>query len=385
MGYQGWFQTPGDEWGAWGHWFSGDSTWENAVFDLWPDTRECADGDLHPTRMSLRSGQPARLFSSLHQSTVDLHFRWMREHDIDGVSLGRFTAGTRGDALPRLNRVLQNVRAAAERHKRTFFVWYDVSESNAATLVEDVTSDWVRLVDELRVTDSPSYLHHRSKPLLGVWGMGAGGRPGAPAEWRQIIDTLKHHPDPRYQTTLLAGASRDWRTNTTWRDLFRLVDVISPWAVGVYGDEAGADHFRDHELVPDLALASDLGLDYLPVAHPGFSWANLQNDATVRNSTKRLGGRFYWRQVQNIVSAGATTLFTAMFDEVDEGTAMFKTMPTQAHVPGDGWFLTLDVDGDTTSSDWYLRLGGAASKMLRGEVSSSAGIPITAEHPYLPD
>ena len=38
----------------------------------------------------------------------------------------------------------------------------------------------------------------------------------------------------------------------------------------------------------------------------------------------RRGGRFYWRQVERALQAGSTMLYGAMFDEVDEGTAMFK-------------------------------------------------------------
>ncbi len=382
MGYQGWFQTPGDEWGTWGRWFHGESIATNARFDLWPDTREFRADELYPTQMSLTSGASAQLFSSLNPATVDHHFRWMREHNIDGVSLGRFTAGTKGDALPRLNRSLENVRAAAEHHHRTFFVWYDVTDSDPNTLVQDVTSDWVRLVD-LGVTESPSYLRHRGKPLLGVWGMGAQGRPGSPAEWQQIIDTLKNHPDPKYRTTLLAGATRDWATNAAWTDVFRTVDVISPWAVGAFGDDPGADNFREQVIIPDLDLTAQLGIDYLPVAHPGFSWSNLQNDPAVKNSTPRHAGRFYWHQVHNILSAGAKTLFTAMFDEVDEGTAMFKMMPTREQLPTEGWFLPLDYDGEAVASDWYLRLGGAATSMLRRRIPMSSSIPIAAEQPYL--
>ncbi len=58
-----------------------------------------------------------------------------------------------------------------------------------------------------------------------------------------------------------------------------------------------------------------------------------------------------------------------MFDEVDEGTAIFKvtnTPPTQAHFVG--------YDG--LPSDWYLRLVGEGARMLRGERPPSAQIPI---------
>ena len=43
------------------------------------------------------------------------------------------------------------------------------------------------------------------------------------------------------------------------------------------------------------------------------------------NPYPRFGGRFYWHQARNLLeAANVTALYTAMFDEVDEGTAMFK-------------------------------------------------------------
>ena len=69
----------------------------------------------------------------------------------------------------------------------------------------------------------------------------------------------------------------------------------------------------------------------MPVVFPGFSWHNLRRRRL--NQIPRRGGAFYWRQVWNAVDAGATMLKTAMFDEVDEGTAMFKLAPTAAKLP----------------------------------------------------
>ena len=61
--------------------------------------------------------------------------------------------------------------------------------------------------------------------------------------------------------------------------------------------------------------------------------------------------------------------YVAMFDEVDEATAIFKVTndpPTQAK------FQTYEG----LPSDWYLRLTGEGTKLLRGERESSAAIPI---------
>jgi hypothetical protein len=58
---------------------------------------------------------------------------------------------------------------------------------------------------------------------------------------------------------------------------------------------------------------------------PGFSWYNLKNGATAINKIPRDGGRFMWRQAYRYISnPNINTLYLAQFDEVDEGTAIFK-------------------------------------------------------------
>ena len=62
--------------------------------------------------------------------------------------------------------------------------------------------------------------------------------------------------------------------------------------------------------------------------------------------------------------------YVAMFDEVDEGTAIFKvsnTPPTQAY------FVTYEG----LPADWYLRLAAEGTKVLTGERPNTATIPIS--------
>ncbi|MCC6820920.1 MAG: hypothetical protein IT579_09340, partial [Verrucomicrobia subdivision 3 bacterium] len=89
----------------------------------------------------------------------------------------------------------------------------------------------------------------------------------------------------------------------------------------------------------------------------------------------RNAGHFYWRQAYNAVSAGCTMVYGAMFDEMDEGTAMFKLAPTPAELPAQGTFVPLNIDGTNLPSDWYLRLAGAATKMIRGDSAVTAVRP----------
>ena len=58
-------------------------------------------------------------------------------------------------------------------------------------------------------------------------------------------------------------------------------------------------------------------------------------------------------------------LYGAMFDEVDEGTAMFKIARRRSDAPAGVPLVTLDVDGERLPSDWYLRLAREAQKALR--------------------
>jgi hypothetical protein len=54
-----------------------------------------------------------------------------------------------------------------------------------------------------------------------------------------------------------------------------------------------------------------------------------------------------------------------MFDEVNEGTAIFKTLPTKTQLPTKGEFLSLDIDGYDLESDHYLALAGKFSLKLK--------------------
>jgi hypothetical protein len=162
--------------------------------------------------------------------------------------------------------------------------------------------------------------------------------------------------------------------------------------VGRYSDEGGADAFKNNLIVPDMAEASAHGVEYMPVVFPGFSFHNgsrFSIDGIKEcDVIPREGGKFYWTQVRNALSpeVGAIMLYVAMFDEVDEGTAMFKLAPTSEEMPAfkclkstppeEAAFVPLDIDGYNLPSDWYLRLGGETGKMMRGETLRSTALPI---------
>ena len=89
-GYQGWFRADGDEAdNGWGH-FGRDGKFDSDhnTIDIWPDVSEYEK--TYETKFKNADGSNARVFSSLDESTTDLHFKWMKEYGLDGVFMQRF-------------------------------------------------------------------------------------------------------------------------------------------------------------------------------------------------------------------------------------------------------------------------------------------------------
>src|SRR5882724_8302675 len=129
FGYQGWHATPNDGNNSWRHYF--DSNTPNATdagFDLWPDMREYPANVQQATNMKYPDGSPAKLYSAYKYGTVDVHFKWMKEHDLDGVFEQRFIVDIQSpDGKKHFNQVVKNVKKASEKYKRVYCIMYDIS------------------------------------------------------------------------------------------------------------------------------------------------------------------------------------------------------------------------------------------------------------------
>jgi len=185
-----------------------------------------------------------------------------------------------------------------------------------------------------------------------------------------MIEWFKSKAPEPYRVTYMGGAparwgtlSRDSRTDPAWAEVYAAMDVVQPWNVGRYGTLEAVDRWKDDVLVPDVKLAAANHQIYMPVVFPGFSWYNLKRDAK-ENQIPRLRGEFLLRQARNAKMAGAQVLKIAMFDEVDEATAILKVVPHRTDAPDQGFWLTLDADGAELPSDWYLRLAGEITRMF---------------------
>jgi len=373
-GYQGWFACPSDPVDPrWSHWFHGGQTPgpKTLSVDLWPDLSEFDKSELCSTGMVLFSGAPAFVFSSENATIVSRHFRWMREYGIDGVAVQRFFGQIANSyILARSNVVLNNIRMAAEGEGRGFFLMYDLTGLESDQGVEIVERDWIGLQNE-HLTSSPSYMHHHGRPVVGLWGLGISDRRARPTMATALIRFFKD--DAR--VTVLGGVASRWRTLSAdshrepeWAGVYRSFDILSPWTVGRFKNSKEADSFASDVMAPDINAILAQGEDYMPVIFPGFSWHNLQHGRAPLNQIPRRCGVFYKNQARNAIGLGATMLYTAMFDEVDEGTAIFKLADNSAKLPLSASLLIPDADTCQSKNDRYLEIAGQITNDLRRRV-----------------
>lgn len=370
-GYQGWFNAEGDGTGlGWKHYQKGRVFAPGScTIDLWPEVSEYEK--TYPTDFRFEDGSVAEVFSSHDKSTSDLHFRWMKEYGLDGVYVQRFVTSIRGGKnRGNKNEILENCLHAAEKYGRAICVMYDLSGMKPED-VEVLKTDWTALMENDRITESPNYLWHNGKPLVAVWGAGFNdNRKYGCREVSEILDFLISKG-----CSVLLGVPAHWRSGkmdavegNALLELVEKVDIVHPWMVGRYKLES-YDRFSKL-IADDLAWCESHGKTYMPVIFPGFSWYNLKGGvAAPLNAIPRHGGRFLWKQAAGAIAAGAKAIYIAMFDEIDEGTAIFKCAD---RVPaGESPFLTYEG----CEPDRYLWLSGMIAKMLRKEIEFTETMP----------
>lgn len=388
-GYQGWFNAPDDGTGL--HWKHYQKNKEfrpgSCTIDLWPDVSEYPD--VYATEFVHSDGRPAYVFSSHDKSVTDVHFRWMKEYGIDGVFMQRFVTSISSEkGRKNYTDILFNAVEAAEKYDRAVCVMYDLSGIRPEQ-VQILKDDWRNLV-KMGLTDRKDnhYLHYKGKPLVAVWGAGFNdGRKYGYDEIEDIVDFFK-----RQGCSVLLGIPARWRTLTmdTMEDdrlhkIIEKIDVVHPWYVGRFNYDS-YDRFAS-VVKGDAEWCEAHGKLFMPVLFPGFSWYNLKGGvAAPLNQIPREGGRFFWKQVCNSVNVGAKTLYLAMFDEIDEGTAFFKC--TNDVPVGASPFLSYEG----CEPDRYLWLAGQAAKVLRGGMpvgpmpernASDVKTPVDYVNPYM--
>ena len=388
-GYQGWFHNPDK-----GTMYPDES---RTFIDMWPDVSEYEN--TYPTGFHHKDGSVARFFCSDDEQTVQTHFRWMKEYGLDGVFMQRFYGSARPVRGSRMHSVtvLRHALKYAERYDRAISVMYDLSGLNPRRneTCDLLIEDWKFLVDSVKVTSygrRNQYLFHNGKPLVVIWGVGFPDRTYdiKNIKLAEFIDFL--HNDPVYGgCSVMLGVPTYWRElfcdclhEPYLHDLIKMSDLVLPWMVQRFTPMLHFEMNRYSDMIKkDMEWCEANGVGYVPLVYPGFSWYNLShanrrggNDIGGEKplgSIPRQGGTFYWSQIYTAIKAGAKMLYVAMFDEVNEGTAIFKCIDNP---PVSDKAKFIDMDG--MPSDHYLFLTGEGARMLRGEKPLQEKMPKAA-------
>ncbi|AYA62823.3 hypothetical protein [Alteromonas sp. RKMC-009] len=417
FGYQGWFSTPNSEYFKnWKHWSSDKDinsppTPSNSSFDFYPDTSEYLNKYEIPlsdnSLLTSSSGNNIHLYSASDLSTIDLHFKWMKEYSLDGVFHMRFVSAIsdrNSEIYLFKDKVLNNIRISAEKYDRVFALRYNITDpsnpksiyGNVQNEYDAVIGDWKRLVD-MGLVDSSAYLHQSGLPVVSIYGIGfrKDMTTASLEAQKKILRFFKNAKDKKYRAFVVAGVPSMWRSAAdknqfdsrksdaainskleAYSSLYsqHYIDAIHPWHVGRYKQYRFKNYY-EQVILKDIEIAKDNGIMYIPTVWPGFSWAHLTDNCENRNQIPRSGGQFYWEQLSFLLeNKDIQTIFSANFDEVDEGTAIFKQIATEIDLPRGSSlscsknniaYIPFNEDGFEIQNDFYLNLASIATSILK--------------------
>lgn len=399
-GYQGWFGAPGDGGTNSFRHYRGSNGFQpgSASIEYWPDMREADEDEIFETAFTFDDGTPATVFSSVNPKTVNRHFRWMKEYGIDGAFVQRFKSdfGIRST----LSKVMLNAVEAAENNQRAVAVMYDIganiyangtdSASVAATRtfhVNEVFDDWKEMVDELNLTTrgpDQAYLYHNGKPMVALWGVGFPHRhnsSGLDMEfWYELVDKFQN--DPVYGgCSILLGVPTYWRQgggdaisgseHTRMIELIKQVDAIMPWHTSRFRRNDMLTTYKSL-VAADNAWCNAEGITYAPNVSPGIREKILHGN---NYEIPREGGLYFWDMARAALEAGSESLYLGMFDEIDEGTQLFKINNNPPFYSNNLSF----TDYGNNPEDHYLWLAGEATRALKGEFTITPSFRMRAD------
>ena len=386
-GYQAWFNTS-----SWHHWRSDGTTGlprPGVVnVELWPAGWEDyrANGvSFRNTGFTMPDGSNGRLFNSKDAAVIRTHFQWMRDAGIDGAAVQRFYEETRGTGS---GSHLTLIRNAAESTGRLFYIMYDMSAAGRYdNVLQQIRSDWNSNCKTL--TRSENYARAEDKPVVCIWGVHA-------------IESTDNYRYPKVETAIqlinwfreqgcyVIGGIPDasnWTEPNNNRhprgiEMYTLFDMISPWYIGGGTNITGENgrQTREKRFCRDnlRSWANNTPIAFMPTIWPGFAWTNMSGNQGQPNATPRNSGQHIWEnQIQRYLNADTDntikSLYLAMFDEYDEGTAWMKASVDFFDIPLDQYFLTHAADGKWLSSDYYLRLAKAAIETFKTKARGTIG------------
>jgi hypothetical protein len=364
VGYQGWFACTGD--GApingWWHWsanWSQPPSPSNNAIKAWPDVTGYTT-TYQTAYANLNNGNPAKLFSSYDQSSVNAQFLWMQQNSIDTAALQRFNPNS--SEGPTRDAMATKVRTAAETYGRKFYIMYDVS--GWINMQSEIKTDWTSKMSAL--TSSSAYAKQNGKPVVCIWGFGFNdsNHPWSASVCLDVINWFKGQG-----CYVIGGVPREWRTGTGgsrsgYLGVYHAFNMLSPWVIGAIGNISDADGYYNNYEVGDQSDCNANGIDYQPCVLPG--------DLSLR---QRVHGNLMWEEFYNAVRVGCQGIYISMYDEYGEGNQIAKTAADTSWVPSNSGLLALNEDGTWCSSDYYLRLTRDGGRMLKGQIGLTATRP----------
>ena len=372
----------------------------------------------------MHGGGKPRLYDSDRDGVVGLHFQWMKEYGLDGIALQRFLS----DIKNRVNRDWRNsttlrVKNFSEITGKSFYIMYDITGYKGRRLAEDILGDVNdSLKKKLKLLDSSGYARQGGRPVIAIWGLGFTHiHKYLNVSKEEAIRLIRKLQDS-HGCYVVGGVPYRWRIGENdsipgWLDVYKSFDMLIPWSVGRHPSIDKVNEDSGTIWTDDKEFCAKWNIDLQRVIYPGFAWSNKKESIDVereellsrqltgtrsarkkksgkaegeesisrhlsgtrdapQNEIPRLAGKFFWRQAYHAARLG-TGAFIAMFDEFDEGTVILKAAKSQAGIPSNQYFLTLDVDGTRLSSDFYLRLAAEAVKMIKGMRPLTEEIPVS--------
>jgi hypothetical protein len=379
-GYQGWFRIPGDrpENKNWVHLFNTPGVpW----FDTWPDMSEYdADEKFAAPGFTYPDGSQAHLFTAQNPKTVMRHFKWMKEYGIDGVWLSQFCdhfpGGTQEADTTGLLTIQRNVQAAAKATGRTWAYMWDMTgfkgQATKSSVYNIMINQWKKMVDQ-GVTSDPRYMHEKGKPVLLIWGFFPDRPASQPDFMNPVIDFLQ--APGKYQAVLISGVEPTWRENGTpeFKAMLMRMSGLQPWSVGRRLVDPNTGYWIQNTTLweGDMAMCKANNVVFQPVFNSGTHLSGPPPVLPALPWVPRRTGNYLWEQfVRASKFSNINSAFVAMFDEINEGTQIFKVT---SKPPVERPFLT----NDGATNDYYLRLVSLGAKMIKSHVPITPVIPIS--------
>lgn len=361
-GYQGWAGARS----TWDHWSNNgaapDASSSNEHFEMVPQMGEYPSGALHDTSFKYKNGTVVKLYENAKDGVVDLHFKWMKEYGMDGVLIQRFISEctSAGKSLTQRNSILEQMDVAASKHGRVYAMMWDMSGASSQWDT-DIKNDWNTYVK--KYTSSQQYLKENGRPVVCIFGIGLTSRSQAtPSSSLALIKWLQNEG-----LYVIGSGPYYWRAGghdaaSGFNEVHAAFDAIMPWAVGRYNN---VNDFNNaiSTVHADAETTSSRNQGYAPIAYAGYSY----RDSNKINYIKRNAGQFFKAQIDShLKTPGVTFYYIAMFDEVQEGTAIYKFAANDLESAVGRTFVTASIDGVDCPGDLYLNMAGQYAAAAKG-------------------